>query len=100
MDFSGDAKAGACPNREGAVQVVRPGVVGAAQRPRLAGCGRLGAGLDGDQLRTAVPADVVVRVQAAVLGDGDQHGLAEHLDDRQPARRREPQLVQAPGAGP
>ena len=74
-----------------AVQRVGPRVVRAAQRAR-GGAHRLRSGRAGEQLRAAVPADVVRRVQAALLVAGDQDRLPHHVDDRDPTGLVQPEV--------
>jgi hypothetical protein len=85
-----------------ALQPVGPGMVGAAQRPGLAGWGGLGAsragGRAGDDLGATVAADVVVGPQFPRPGPDQQDALAGDLDHHQ--RPRPLDLVGPPGAEP
>ena len=82
-----------------AVERVGPGVVRAAQRPgRRAAPARPRAAPE--QLRAAVPADVVRRVQRAVRVAGDQHRLPHDVHHRDPAGLVQPEVGQPADAEP
>ena len=81
------------------------GTGSAARRPRTAPA-RASIGVDRDDLRAAVAADVGERAQLAVARRRDEHGLAVQVDDgqppgaRHPCRRRKPEGVEPADAGP
>ena len=81
------------------VQVVGPGVVGAAQGPDGTGRGS-GPGIGRHHLRAPVTADVVRRVELSVPSAGDQDRLADHVEHGQPSGPVEAQVVAASDAEP